>query len=74
MQHRTYSPADRPMVEVLVEGQWRPGDLRMWVQNDDGQWFGQVQWQPAGNTSHTIDTFPADRIRPDVTDYTQGRG
>ena len=64
---RTYRPDERPDVEVLVDGQWCKGELRQWS-NDDSNWSAQVQWRrTAGETF--IDTFPADRIRPDETSY-----
>ena len=61
---RTYRPDERPDIEVLIGGQWCKGELRQWSQGADGQWSAQVNWRRrAGETF--IDTFPADRIRPD---------
>jgi hypothetical protein len=36
MTQTVYPPADRPEVEVLVEGTWHYGELRMWTQHRDG--------------------------------------
>lgn len=56
-----YHPADRPDVEILHDGQWYAGELRMWTRTKGG-WAGQVQWhRGVGDT--LIDTFPADQIR-----------
>jgi hypothetical protein len=57
-----YRPVDRPDVEVWLEGRWWPGELRMWRQDDDGSWRGNVQWHRAAGSTF-LDTFPADRIR-----------
>jgi hypothetical protein len=27
--HQVYKPADRPMAEVLIDGKWRPAEIRM---------------------------------------------
>ena len=32
MTHTVHAPADRPEVEVLVDGAWVYGELRMWTQ------------------------------------------
>ena len=66
---RVYRPDQRPDVAVLmpraspmVIGVWRVGELRMWLQDDGGDWWGQVQYRP-DDATRMIDTFPADRIR-----------
>lgn len=61
--HFTYHGWDRKEVEVLVDDEWRPGELRSWDQADDGTWSGIVSWS-AGVMSTHLDRFPADRIRP----------
>jgi hypothetical protein len=60
---RVYRSHERPDVEVLVDGVWRVGELRMWHQDADGAWLAQVQWRPDEPT-RIIGTFPADSIRP----------
>ena len=62
---RVYRPDERPDVEVLVDGVWRVGELRMWRQEHDGSWLGQVQYRPDEPT-RVIATFPAEQIRPAV--------
>lgn len=59
------------MVQVEVDGQWWPGDLRMWSRREDG-WWGQVSWTRAPGET-LIDHFPAGRIRLDKTDYSRGK-
>lgn len=71
-QQMTYFGFDRPDVEVLVDGTWWPGQLRMWTRHDDGTWTGNVLFHDAeGNRA---DTFPADHIREDTVDRSRGRG
>ncbi len=59
----TYTGHDQPLVEVLVDGDWYPGDLRAWRQHDDGTWTAQVTWSRAAGEKR-IDAFPADHVRP----------
>ena len=63
MSPTVYSPADRPEVEVLVEGAWYTSELRMWTQSKDGSWFANVTWSRA-HGENRIDIFPAERVRP----------
>jgi hypothetical protein len=60
-----YAPADRPLVEVEVDGTWHDGDLRMWTSTENG-WVGQVTWSRAPG-ENLISSFPADRIRQATT-------
>jgi hypothetical protein len=64
---RVYSSAERPLVEVEIEGSWYPGELRMWRRLDDGTWVGNVQYSLVV-AENRLDTFPEQRIRelPDV--------
>jgi len=66
-------PGERPDVEVFVEGDWRPGELRMWTRDDHGAWVAQVQYQPAGTHSRVIGAFPDEDVREDPTDRSRGR-
>jgi hypothetical protein len=40
--HHVPKPDERPDVEVFIDGDWCPGELRMWTQDDHGAWFAQV--------------------------------
>jgi hypothetical protein len=55
-------PSD-PDVEVLIDGAWCQGELRMWTQHDDGTWTAQVQYQPPDVTlessGHSLPTMCA---------------
>jgi hypothetical protein len=62
LQQRVYLPHARPPVEVLVDGRWWRGELRMWTQHRDGSWHAQVLWSDAPKMLR-IDTFPDDRVR-----------
>ena len=61
--HKTYSVAERPDVEVEVDGTWFYGELRQWLLDDAGDWHADVKWH-AGPGENRIDTFPADKVRP----------
>ena len=67
-----YLAQDRPDVEVLWEGVWCPGEVRMvrWV---DGAELHQVQYRRPGVLSSHIDTFPASQVRGDTVDRGAGR-
>jgi hypothetical protein len=41
---RIYPADDRPDVEVLVDGEWYPGELRAWYPRVDG-WWGNVSYR-----------------------------
>lgn len=57
------SPADRPLVEVLIDEQWRPGDLRMVSLLEDGVTLQlPVSWSIGWQT--WIDNFDLDQVRP----------
>lgn len=62
-----YRPDERPDVEVLVDGQWRSGELRM--VHDDGRL--NVQYRLNGDVY--LDNFPAERVRRDTVDRAGGR-
>ena len=64
-------PSDRPDGEVLVDGAWWQGELRMWTQHDDGTWTAKVQYQPPDGDSLVIRTFPAGEVR--AADSARGR-
>lgn len=60
--HHVLKPADRPMAEVLIDGVWRPAEVRMWIHEDDGTWSANVSWSSGVMENH-LDTFPADQLR-----------
>jgi len=62
---RVYDPWDRPDVEVLVDGQWCPGELRAWFPDEvTGSWRANVSWRREYGRTF-IETVVADRVRPD---------
>ena len=67
-----YAAHERPDVEVLWEGAWCPGELRMQRRDETGQWLCQVQYRRPGELSSHIDNFPASLVRADTVD--QGGG
>jgi hypothetical protein len=69
-----YRPDERPDVEVLWDGVWCPGELRMQRPDASGRWLCQVQYRRPGELSSRIDTFPASEVRPDTVDRSAGRG
>ena len=58
---RDFTPADRPDVEILVDGVWYAGELRAWLPRDDG-WHGNVEYS-TGVGENRLDTVPEYRIR-----------
>jgi hypothetical protein len=56
--YRVFKPDDRPDVEVLVDGAWCDGELRMWTQREDGSWWGNVAWRPPGEHTPTARHVP----------------
>lgn len=60
---RVYAPAERPLVEVLVDGTWHLGELRAWQHREDGAWWGNVNWT-AGPGLTYLDTVPSEQLRP----------
>jgi hypothetical protein len=71
--HHVPKPGDRPDVEVVVDGVWCPGELRMWTQDADDNWTAQVQYRPPGSFSRVIGAFGADQVREDTVDRSHGR-
>lgn len=65
---RTYFGLDRADVEVLTEGRgWVAGEVRMQWQDNAGAWWAEVQYRSPEHNSTMIDSFPAERVRPDET-------
>lgn len=62
MRSVVYLPADRPDVEVLVDGEWCEGELRMWLQHPDGSWWGDVQWRRDPGATY-LGSFPTHQLR-----------
>jgi hypothetical protein len=63
MTHTVYPPADRPEVEVLVNGTRHHGELRMWDPAPGRVLAGERDVDPA-HGEHQLDTFPAENVRP----------
>jgi hypothetical protein len=61
MAEHIYAAADRPDVEVLVDGTWHPGELRGWWDRD-GRRLMNVSWRSAPGMTR-LDTVPAERVR-----------
>ncbi|WP_248582623.1 hypothetical protein [Nocardioides sp. InS609-2] len=59
----TYTGHDQPLVEVLVDDRWYPGDLRAWRQHDDDTWSAQVTWSRRPG-ERRLEVFEAERVRP----------
>lgn len=72
-EYHVYPGHERPDVEVLVDGNWCPGEARMRTTHDDGSLEYQVQYRPPGERSSVIGTFATDRVRLDQTDRSAGR-
>jgi hypothetical protein len=68
-----YAGYERPDVEVLVDDQWLPGEVRMVTWDDDGRARHEIQYRPAGSTSSVIDSFTDDQVRADTVDRSRGR-
>jgi len=63
-----HPPADRPDVLAEVDGEWCVAEVRMQWQEGD-VWWAQVQYRPPGEHTRRFINVPADRVRPDETDY-----
>jgi len=72
-QYIVHGPLDRPDVEVLVDGTWCPGEVRMSTQLDDGTWKFNVQWRPPGTSTRRLDTFAETQVRENTVDRSVGR-
>ena len=46
MERHVYRPDERPDIEVLVEGEWCEGELRMWTLMPRTARGREVQWSP----------------------------
>ena len=70
--HHVPKRGELPDVEVLVEGVWCPGELRMWTQGDEGAWTAQVRYQPPAGGARVIGAFSADEVRESPVDRPRG--
>lgn len=61
MPQHVYPPAERPDIEVLVDGTWHPGELRGWWDRG-GQRPMNVSWRTGPGLTR-LDTVPAGRVR-----------
>ena len=62
-QQILYNGWERPLVEVLVDDTWYPGELRAWLQAADESWTANVSWTKRPGETY-LDTVTADRVRP----------
>ncbi len=60
----TYSPGERPDVEVRVGDHWYEGELRQWRRLADGRWQAGVQWRRAPGAGTYLGQFPQEDVRP----------
>jgi hypothetical protein len=70
-QRIVHKPLERPDVEVLVDGTWCPGEVRMSTQLDDGRWEFNVQWRPPGTDTRRLDTFGEGDVRTEQVERTR---
>lgn len=68
--YRTADRLDPPLVLVLEDDQWWDGVVQAQEKREDGVWWVHVVYRRDGNR---VGWFPADRVRPDDTDYSRGR-
>ena len=61
MTSRVYRPDERPDVEVRVDGEWHPGELRMRHHREDG-WWANVNWRPKPGMTF-VDTVREEDVR-----------
>lgn len=66
MTVHVYKPGDRPDVMVRIDGNWWPGELRMWKQHPDG-WWAQVNYTTAVGMTY-IGTVHENDVRRDTTE------
>lgn len=59
------------MVQVLVDGQWLPGEIRAQSQDDHGVWTIHANYRDGVDTYFA--GFTVDQVRPDDTDHSHGR-
>lgn len=57
-----FKPEERPLVEVLIDGRWLPGELRMWAQDENGDWTANVKYTDEEHFNY-ITTVVADQVR-----------
>ena len=62
MHHVVYPPGECPDVEVCVDGEWWPGELRVWTNRADGSWWAQASWRREVGMTF-IATVPAEMVR-----------
>lgn len=60
---QVFAPADRPAVEVLVDGTWYDGELHAWFPTDDGTWVATCSWHTAPGEQYR-GRVDEDHVRP----------
>jgi hypothetical protein len=59
---RIYKPHERPGIEVLIDGNWHPGELRGTWRRLEGADVCNVAWRERPGMTR-LDTVSADRVR-----------
>jgi len=57
-----FAAHERPLVEVLIEGRWLSGELRMWVQDQNGDWTANVRYTDEAHFNF-VTTVVAEQVR-----------
>ena len=57
-----FGAAERPEIEVLIDGTWYPGELRAWIPAEEGAWNGNVSYSTGVGQTY-LATVPEDRIQ-----------
>jgi hypothetical protein len=64
-------PGERPDVEVRIDKDWWPGEVRSWSPSPSG-WWANCSWHRATGETQ-LGTFHEDEARPDTVDRSYGR-
>ena len=68
---RVYPPGERPDVEVRVDEDWWPGEVRSWSSSPSG-WWANCSWHRATGETQ-LGRFHESDVRPDTVDRSYGR-
>ncbi|WP_426243654.1 hypothetical protein [Nocardioides sp. LHG3406-4] len=62
-QRIVYQGWERPLIAVLIDRTWYPGELRMWTQHDDDTWTADVSYTDEHHMNH-LTSVASDQVRP----------